>query len=280
MDRVPECQEEMMEFCSMNEDIPFYEEDQPCLAKNASQSQRQCASCSQVHCACELDIQVKISKTVPTKGFRKAVVIVVAVEKMKMNARSKVFTDDDLLDILNTILEPVSFENYELTYATDSFYRFSGAFSYDIQDIKQRSLVLNQPAQLVAMHLQGTNFDRAVRLEMAVYRRKDQQVKNPIALGIKGSGLCLSCVPKEGAEGQPELQLEKESIFRHIDRSKLGRFIFFRIDVGNTTRFESAAFPGWFICTSSQPDKAVGMTDQPGEVSIIDYALTNQKRLG
>ncbi|XP_060106926.1 interleukin-1 beta [Heteronotia binoei] len=272
MARVPECQEEMMEFCSMNEEMPFYE-DQPCLTKNASQSQRECASCSQVHCTCELNIQVKISKKIPTKGFRKAVVIVVAVEKMKMKAR--VFTDDDLLSILNTVLEPVSFDNSECTYATDSVYRFTRALSYDIQDIKQRSLVLNQPAQLVAMHLQGTNISQAVALKMAVYRPKGT-VKNPIALGIKGSKLCLSCVPKEGAEGQPELQLEEENILRNVERSKLGRFIFNRIDVGNTTRFESAAFPGWFICTS-KPNTAVGMTDQPGEVSIVDYALTNQK---
>lgn len=46
---------------------------------------------------------------------------------------------------------------------------------------------------------------------MAVYRRKGT-VNNPIALGIKGSNFCLSCVPKEGAEGQPELQLEVSDV--------------------------------------------------------------------
>lgn len=55
-----------------------------------------------------MDIQVKISKRVPTKGFRKAVVIVVAIEKMRMNTKPKFFTDDDLLNILNTILGTVS----------------------------------------------------------------------------------------------------------------------------------------------------------------------------
>ncbi|XP_077162082.1 interleukin-1 beta [Paroedura picta] len=275
MARVPECQEEMMEFCSLNEEIAFYE-DQPCLTKNASQSQRQCASCSQIHCACGMDIQVKISKTVPTKGFQKAVVIVVAVEKMKLNAKATVFTDDDLLNILNAVLEPVSFDNNEFTYANNSLYRFTRAISYDIQDIKQKSFVLNQPAQLVAVHLQEPNMTHAVKLKMAVYRRKDN-VENPIALGIKGSNLCLSCVPKEGAEGQPELQLETADILQDIDRSKLGRFIFNRIDVGNTTKFESAAFPGWFICTSPQSNEAVGMTNKKGEVEIIDYALSSSK---
>nr|XP_056716080.1 interleukin-1 beta-like [Euleptes europaea] len=277
MARVPECQEEMMEFCSMNEEMPFYE-DQLCLAKNAAQILRQCASCSQVHCACEMDIQVTITKRVPTKGFRKTVVIVVAVEKMRMKGKAKAFTDDDLLNIVNTILEPVPFDKSEFTYAADSVYRYTRAVSYDIQDIKQKSLVLNEPAQLVAVYLQGSNINHAVKLKMAVYRPKGT-VKNPIALGIKGSNLCLSCVPKEGAEGQPELQLEEADILRHIDRTKLGRFIFNRIDGENTTRFESAAFPGWFICTSTQPNEAVGMTNQPGQVAIVDYALTNQKNL-
>ncbi|XP_054853999.1 interleukin-1 beta-like [Eublepharis macularius] len=275
MARVPECQEELMEFCSMNEDTQFYE-DQPCLTKNACQVQKQCACCSQVQCACEMDIQVKITQKVPTKNFRKAVVIVVAVEKMRINAKARVFTDDDLLNILNAVLEPVPFDKCEFTYSTDPNYRFTRAISYDIQDIKQKFLVLNEPAQLMAMHLQGSNIHHAVKLKMAVYRSKDT-VKNPIALGIKGTGLCLSCVPK--GEGQPELQLEEANILRNIDKSKLGRFIFNRVDIGNTTRFEAADFPGWFICTSSQSNEAVGMTNQLGQVSIVDYVLTNEKQL-
>lgn len=55
-----------------------------------------------------MDVQVKISKRVPTKGFRKAVVIVVAIEKMRMSSKAKVFTDDDLLNILNAVLGTVS----------------------------------------------------------------------------------------------------------------------------------------------------------------------------
>ncbi|XP_048367955.1 interleukin-1 beta-like [Sphaerodactylus townsendi] len=273
MARVPECQEQIMKFCSMNEEMPFYEEVQPCLTKNASQTLRRCVHCSQVHCACEMDIQVKITKRVPTKGFRKAVVIVVAIEKMK--AKPKAFTDEDLLNVLSTVLEPVHFDKCEFTYATDSIYRYTRAISYDIQDIKQKSFVLNEPAQLVAVHLQGANVNHAVKLKMAIYRPKGTVKNNPIALGIKGSNLCLSCMPKEGAEGQPELQLEEADILRHIDKSKLGRFIFNRIDIGDTTRFESAAFPGWFICTSAQSNEAVGMTDQIGQVAIVDYTLTN-----
>lgn len=58
-------------------------------------------------CANELDIQVKVTKQASIKNFRKAAVIVIAIEKMKKVPNISLFTDDDLMDIINTILGTV-----------------------------------------------------------------------------------------------------------------------------------------------------------------------------
>ncbi|XP_061448533.1 interleukin-1 beta-like [Rhineura floridana] len=264
MARVPVCQEEMMDFCSMN-DMRFYEMDQPCLTKNSFPGLN--------HHAGEVGIQVKISSNTSVKGFQKAVVIVVAIEKMKKHSNARgVFTDDDLMDIISSVLEPVDFDTCEFTYTADSIYQLSRAISCNIQDIDHKFFVLNEPAQLVALHLQGPNISQAVRLKMYVYRPKTKEGigKIPIALKIKGEELYLSCVQNGG---QPVLQLEKANIQEKLDKSEKGRFLFYRVDIGNHTRFESAAFPHWYICTSAQPNEAVGMTDRLGEVAIVDYDL-------
>lgn len=97
----------------------------------------------------------------------------------------------------------------------------------------------------------------------------------PVALGIKGYKLYMSCV-MSGTE--PTLQLEEADVMRDIDSVELTRFIFYRLDspTEGTTRFESAAFPGWFICTSLQPRQPVGITNQPDQVNIATYKLSGR----
>lgn len=41
------------------------------------------------------------------------------------------------------------------------------------------------------------------------------------------------------------------------------RFAFIRSDNGPTTSFESAACPGWFLCTALETDQPVGLTNTP-----------------
>ncbi|XP_063167291.1 interleukin-1 beta [Candoia aspera] len=240
--------------------MQFCAEDQPCLTKNAFQ-------------ACEMDVQVAVTKKEPARSFRKAVVIVIATGKMG-NSVPKLFTDEDLMDILSTVLEPVNFDIYGCTEATNSIYQFSKNIVCSIQDADHKSLILQEPAQLVAIHLQGPNISQAVKLKMSVYRPKVEAGTQsvPVALSIKGRKLYLSCVLKEG---QPVLQLEEANIQGDLDKSELGRFLFYRIDTEKHTRFESAAFPKWFICTSTQPEEAVALTHQPGgPLVIVDYTLS------
>uniref|UniRef100_A0A670J5J1 Interleukin-1 n=1 Tax=Podarcis muralis TaxID=64176 RepID=A0A670J5J1_PODMU len=169
--------------------------------------------------------------------------------------------------------EPVDFDTCECTYATDPIYHLSRSISCNIRDVNQKSLVLNGTTQLVALELQQADISKEARVKMYVYRPKIGEgiAKIPIALKIKGKELYLSCVQ---SGDQPALQLEEASIEGDLDKSDKGRFLFYRVAVGDYTRFESAAFPQWYICTSAQVNKAVSVTNRIGEVSIVDYIVT------
>lgn len=47
------------------------------------------------------------------------------------------------------------------------------------------------------------------------------------------------------------------------------RFTFIRSDSGPTTSFESAACPGWFLCTSLEADRPVSLTNTPEEAMTV-----------
>uniref|UniRef100_A0A8C6X507 Interleukin-1 n=1 Tax=Naja naja TaxID=35670 RepID=A0A8C6X507_NAJNA len=240
--------------------MQFCAADQPYLTKKAFQ-------------ASEVDVQVAVTKNEPLKSFKKAVLIVIASETMRKSA--SLFSDEDLLDILSTILEPVTFDICSSTEAISSIYHFWKNIIYNIQDTDHKSLVFKEPAQLVAMHLQGLNMEQAVKLKMSVYRPKIEAgtQKVPVVLSIQKGNLYISCVWKDG---QPVLQLEEATIQGNLDQSQLGRFLFYKIENGKHTRFESAECPGWFICTSSRNDEAVAVTKQPGGPQVIvDYSLTS-----
>lgn len=59
------------------------------------------------HWACELGVQVRMHQNGPAGVFRKAAIIVVAIEKMKRPSPTSLFTDRDLMDILNAVLGTV-----------------------------------------------------------------------------------------------------------------------------------------------------------------------------
>ncbi|XP_067396365.1 interleukin-1 beta-like [Emydura macquarii macquarii] len=273
MAAVPDVQEEVMEFCSVNEE-QFYEADRPYLGKSSARDPSPC-TLSQT---CGLDIQLKFTEQTCLQPFRRSVVLVIATEKMKRKSKARPFTDDDLRGIFDTVFETVSFDTHNVTYAVNSIYRFFRSISYEIRDTDQKSFKLEAPAQLVAMHLQGPNIRHQVKLNMALYRPKSgtsrQSSRFPVALGIKGRSLYMSCV-NNGS--QPVLQLEEADILKDIDEAQLERFIFYKVEAESTARFESAAHRGWYICTSPQNNQPVSVTDRLGEVFITDYILTQTK---
>ncbi|XP_030908740.2 interleukin-1 beta-like isoform X2 [Melopsittacus undulatus] len=219
-------------------------------------------------------IQVTVTKGHPARTFRQAAVLVAALTK----PAHKEFADSDLGDFLDDIFEPVPFQRINCSYAGAPVYRYTRSQSFDILDIDQKCFVLESPTQLVALHLQGPSAGRKVKLNIALYRPQSSQGgpgtgRVPVALGIKGYQLYMSCV-MSGAE--PVLQLEEADVRRDIESVELTRFIFYRLDspTEGTTRFESAAFPGWFICTSLQPRQPVSITNQPDQVNIATYELS------
>ncbi|XP_074419564.1 interleukin-1 beta-like isoform X1 [Larus michahellis] len=296
-----------LESSSLNEET-FYGPDCLCLQKKPRLDLEVASP--------EVGIQVTVTKGHGTRTFRRAAVLVVAVTKLLKRPAHKDFADSDLGGFLDDIFgmgtwhqgchpsqgmllgdaigpgcitilltislpaEPVSFQRIEGSYTGAPIYRYTRSQSFDILDIDQKCFVLESPTQLVALHLQGPSAGQKVKLNIALYRPRSSKGglgtgRMPVALGIKGYQLYMSCV-MSGAE--PVLQLEEADVRRDIESVELTRFIFYRLDspIEGKTRFESAAFPGWFICTSLQPRQPVGITNRPDQVNIATYELSGR----
>ncbi|NWT25987.1 I36RA protein, partial [Cardinalis cardinalis] len=114
-------------------------------------------------------------------------------------------------------------------------------------DVNQRSLYLRDD-QLLAGHLQGAN----AALEEKVFwvpNRALGPARLPVILGIRHGSRCLRA--ERGPAGQPRLRLQDVDI-RELPRAgdSAAAFTFFRSYRDGLWRFESAAHPGWFLCTS------------------------------
>ncbi|NXB03601.1 IL1B protein, partial [Cnemophilus loriae] len=228
----------------------------------------------------EVGIQVTVKKGHLSRTFRQAAILVVAVTKLLKQPSHKDFADSDLGSFLDDIFEPISFQCIKGSYTGAPVFRYTRSQSFDILDIDHKCFVLESPTQLVALHLQGPSAGRKVKLNIALYRPRSSQGspgsgRVPVALGIKGYLLYMSCVM---SGTKPVLQLEEADIRRDIESVELTRFIFYRLDspAEGTTRFESAAFPGWFICTSLQPRQPVSITNTPDQVNIATYELSGR----
>ncbi|XP_074930688.1 interleukin-1 beta-like isoform X1 [Phalacrocorax aristotelis] len=225
-------------------------------------------------------IQMTVTNEHPARTFWQSAIRVVTVTKLLEQPMHEDFADGDLGGFLDEIFEPIPFQRVEESYSGAPIYRYTRSQSFDILDIAHRCFVLESPTQLVALHLQGPSASQKVKLNIALYRPRSPQGglgtgRVPVALGIKGYQLYMSCV-MSGAE--PMLQLEEADIRRDIESTELTRFIFYRLDspADDTTRFESAAFPGWFICNSLQPRQPVSITKHPDQVNIATYKLSGR----
>ncbi|XP_036118721.1 interleukin-1 receptor antagonist protein isoform X1 [Molossus molossus] len=125
-----------------------------------------------------------------------------------------------------------------------------------IWDVNQKTFYLRNN-QLVAGYLQGPNTQLEEKIDVVPVEPQ------AVFLGIHGGKLCLACV-KAGDEIR--LQLEEVNI-TELSKTKEQnkRFAFIRSDSGPTTSFESAACPGWFLCTALEADQPVSLTNTPKE---------------
>ncbi|XP_068777118.1 interleukin-1 family member 10-like isoform X2 [Struthio camelus] len=139
-------------------------------------------------------------------------------------------------------------------------------FKYRIWDMDQKSLYLLND-QLVAGHLQGAN----AALEEKVFwvpNRSFAQARLPVILGIQNGTRCLA----SRAAPQPTLRLEDADITALPGAGEASApFTFFRSYKDGLWRFESAANPGWFLCTSARAHEPLGLSRGPDATHVLDF---------
>ncbi|KAG8509707.1 Interleukin-1 receptor antagonist protein [Galemys pyrenaicus] len=132
--------------------------------------------------------------------------------------------------------------------------------AFRIWDVNQKTFYLRNN-QLVAGYLQGPNAELEEKIDVVPIE------PHTVFLGIHGGKLCLACV-KSG--DQIRLQLEAVNITDlSTNKEQDKRFTFIRSDNGPTTSFESAACPGWFLCTALEADRPVSLTNTPEEAVMV-----------
>ncbi|XP_072492862.1 interleukin-36 alpha-like [Notamacropus eugenii] len=93
-----------------------------------------------------------------------------------------------------------------------------------------------------------------------------------IYLGIADHTLCLCCA-EDG--GQPALKLEERDIMELYHAPKAEKsFVFYQNANGNSSTFESATYPGWFISSSRENGKPIRMTKNVAKDNINFYFHT------
>ncbi|XP_075766785.1 interleukin-1 receptor antagonist protein-like isoform X1 [Pelodiscus sinensis] len=142
----------------------------------------------------------------------------------------------------------------------------SKVFKYRLWDVAQKTLYLRNE-QLVAGYLQGPNSELEEKISW-VPSRSFEREKFPVILGIQDGHRSLAC----GTGALPALQLEDVNI-TELSRGgeDTARFTFFRSYKDGMWRFESAANPGWLLCTATQSNEPLGLATGPDDEHIVDF---------
>ncbi|XP_017687375.1 PREDICTED: interleukin-36 receptor antagonist protein-like isoform X2 [Lepidothrix coronata] len=141
-------------------------------------------------------------------------------------------------------------------------------FQYRLWDVNQKSLYLRDD-QLLAGHLQGAN----AALEEKVFwvpNRAFEPTRLPVILGIRNGTRCLASPPKNSTT--PALQLQAVDIreLPHTGEASAA-FTFFRSYKDGLWRFESAANPGWFLCTSARGHQPLALSRSHDATHLLDF---------
>lgn len=204
--------------------------------------------------------------------MRRVVNLIIAMERLRAGAGSEPlgteFRDENLLSVMleSIVEEHIVFERS--SSPPDQFSR-TGVHRCSVTDEQKRNFVLvRNSMELHAVMLQGGSDNRKVNLNMSTYVHPSPSTEaRPVALGIRGTNLYLSCQQEDGV---PTLHLEevedKSSLLAISGESDMVRFLFYKRDSGvNISTLMSARFPNWYISTSEQDNKPVEMCQESAQ---------------
>ncbi|XP_008158481.2 interleukin-1 beta [Eptesicus fuscus] len=263
MAAVTELDSEMMAYYSDNENDLFFETDGPQQTKCSFQD-------PDLIPLGDGGIQLKVSHQLYNSSFRRAVSVVIAMEKLKKVPMvcPQDLQDDDLRSLFFFIFKEESIDcMWDDRYASDAPLQ---SLSCRLRDIHQKSLVLSGPHELQALHLNGQNVNQQVVFCMSFVPGDENIDKIPVALGIKEKNLYLSCVVKDK---KPTLQLETFDPHGQSKKKIDRRFIFNKKEIRDKVEFESALYPNWYISTSQEEQMPVFLGSTKGGQDITDFTM-------
>ncbi|CAD7676646.1 unnamed protein product [Nyctereutes procyonoides] len=176
-------------------------------------------------------------------------------------------------DLARSPLEPgPSFTSISSTHSCPKV-KVSDPEKFSIHDQDHKVLVLDSDT------LRAVPFKTYIRPEMffvlaSSLSSASKEKGSPILLAVCKGELCLCC-EKNKRQSQPSLQLKKKKLTNLAAQKESARqpFIFYRTKVGSQNRLESAAHPGWFICTSCNSGEPVGVTNVLGKRKHTEFSF-------
>uniref|UniRef100_A0A8C5M3B2 Interleukin-1 n=1 Tax=Leptobrachium leishanense TaxID=445787 RepID=A0A8C5M3B2_9ANUR len=238
-----------------------------------------CVYCHSSCCRCASGIELEMATEVDSGySFSKAVVLVVAIERLKKGLIShKGLRAAGSIDLLNDIFvhEEVHVTHVQSTFATNQQYGFVKSTEINLRDPDHKCLAFQKSlgkSRLVAVYLQGANSQIEEKITMSLYKtnKLDASDKKPVTLGLVGRNLYLSC---SLVDGQPQLHLETTSNIKTVQNNE---FIFLKRETDSETNrfsFESAACPGWYISTSQAENESVQMKPESNQTHFKNFSV-------
>nr|XP_003224252.1 PREDICTED: interleukin-36 receptor antagonist protein isoform X2 [Anolis carolinensis]XP_016851105.1 PREDICTED: interleukin-36 receptor antagonist protein isoform X2 [Anolis carolinensis] len=145
-------------------------------------------------------------------------------------------------------------------------------WNYQIWDLSQKYLSLSNNTLVAAP--KGSNSPEEV---LAVVPNRGFENSSstifPIFMGLQDGNRVLSCI-ETGA--QPQISIMEEGImklYKNVQPFKNFTFLNHPEDSQQTCSFESAAFPGWFLSTSTEPNKPIGLSRKGGAEIATFYFI-------
>ncbi|KAM6178271.1 interleukin-1 beta-like [Rhynchocyon petersi] len=253
----PEFDSEIMNYYSNNDNESFFEIDGP-------KQMKCCFQDLDLFSPGDKGIQLQISHKHYKKSFKRVVSVIVAVEKLKTILAP--CSPSSLATLFSFIFEEELID-CEDVYKCDAVVQ---SLNCRLRDIDQKCLVLSGPCELQALYLNGQNIDQQVVFSMVFVQGEVTQEKIPVALGLKGNSLYLSCVM---VDGKPTLQLETVDPKLYPRKNMEKRFVFNKLQIKDKLEFESAEYPNWYISTSQMDEMPVFLGNKRGGQDITDFIM-------